>query len=169
MPEIEPAAELSEGFSQPGATAPPWADVARVLSASEMFWLATARRDGRPHVTPLPAIWADERLYFCAGSREQKARNLESNPRCVLAAGANQFRSGLDVVVEGTAVRVTDNAQLRRLAAMWKSKLDWDFGVIDGGFRDPAGRLGLVFGVAPAKVLAFGKDPYTQTRYHFAA
>jgi general stress protein 26 len=167
MAETEPSAQLNEGFSQPGATAPPWSEVAGVLAASEMFWLSTVRRDGSPHVTPLPAIWADGRVYFCVGSREQKARNLQSSPGCVLAAGANQFRSGLDVVVEGTAVRVTDNGQLQRLAAMWKSRLDWDFGVTDGGFRDPAGRLGLVFGVAPAKVLAFGKNPYTQTRYRF--
>jgi general stress protein 26 len=168
MPETEPAVQLNEGFSEPGAAAPPWAEVAGVLAASEMVWLSTVRRDGRPHVTPLPAIWADGTMYFCAGSHEQKARNLESDARCVLAAGANQFRSGLDVVVEGSAVRVTGSAQLRRLAALWKSELDWDFEVNDGGFRDPAGRLGLVFGVTPAKVLAFGKDPYTQTRYRFA-
>ena len=72
-------------------------------------------------------------------------------------------------MVEGTAAQVTSTRQLERLAAMWKSKLDWDFEVTDGGFRDPAGRLGLVFGVAPAKVLAFGKYPYTQTRFRFAA
>jgi hypothetical protein len=168
MTETEPSAQLNEGFSQPGATPPTWSEAAGVLAASEMFWLSTVRRDGRPHVTPLPAVWADGRVYFCVGSREQKARNLQSSPGCILAAGANQFRSGLDIVVEGTAVRVTGNEQLRRLAAMWKSRLDWDFEVTDGGFRDPAGRLGLVFGVAPAKVLAFGKNPYTQTRYRFA-
>jgi len=169
MPDSEPVAQLNEGFSQPGATAPPWAEVARVLSTSEMFWLSTVRRDGRPHVTPLPAIWADGTLHFCAGAREQKAKNLESNPRCILTTGTSQLRSGLDVVVEGTAVRVTGTAQLQRLAAMWKSKLDWDFEVTDGAFGDPAGRQGLVFGVTPAKVLAFGKNPYSQTRYRFAA
>lgn len=168
MAEIEPSAQLNEGFSQPGATAPPWSEVAGVLAASEMFWLSTVRGDGRPHVTPLPAIWTDGRIYFCAGSHEQKARNLQSSPGCILAAGGNQFRSGLDVVAEGTAVRVTGDGQLRRLAALWKSRLDWDFEVTDGGFRDPGGRLGLVFGVAPAKVLAFGKNPYSQTRYRFA-
>ena len=63
---------------------------------------------------------------------------------------------------------MTGNGQLRRLAALWKSRLGWDFEVAGGGFRDPAGRLGLVFGVAPVKVLAFGKNPYTQTRYRFA-
>jgi len=167
MTQAEAAAELNEGFSEPGAAARPWAEVAAVLSHAEMFWLSTVRRDGRPHVTPLPAIWLDGVLYFCAGSHEQKATNLQSNPRCVLTTGANQFRSGLDVVVEGTAARVTSPARLQPLAAMWKSKLDWDFQVTDGGFRDPAGRTGLVFGVKPAKVLAFGKRPYSQTRYRF--
>ena len=52
MAGIEPSAQLNEGFSQPGATAPPWSEVAGVLAASEMFWLSTVRRDGRPHVTP---------------------------------------------------------------------------------------------------------------------
>ena len=169
MAEIEPVAQLNEGFSQPGAAAPPWPEVTRVLSMTEMFWLSTVRRDGRPHVTPLPAIWAEGKVHVCVGSHEQKARNLESNRSCVVAAGANQFRSGLDVVVEGTAIRVTDHGQLCRLAAMWKSKLDWDFEVTDRGFRDPAGRLGLVFGIVPAKVLAFGKNPFTQTRYLFPA
>jgi general stress protein 26 len=168
MHKTEPAAELNEGFSEPGAAAITWTEVAEVLSRSDMFWLSTTRRDGRPHITPLPAIWFDGTLYFCAGAHEQKAKNLESNPSCVLAVGANQFRSGLDVVVEGTAARVTGPPLLQRLATMWKSKLDWDFVVAAEGFRDPAGRNGLVFGVTPAKVLAFGKDPYSQTRYRFA-
>jgi general stress protein 26 len=168
MHPTEPAAELNEGFSEPGAAATPWAEVAEVLSETDMFWLSTIRRDGRPHITPLPAIWLDGTVYFCAGAHEQKAKNLESNPSCVLAVGANQFRSGLDVVVEGTAARVTGPALLERLATMWKSKLDWDFVVAGEGFRDPGGRNGLVFGVTPAKVLAFGKDPYSQTRFRFA-
>ena len=165
MPESELTAELHEGFSEPDAAARPWAEVAEVLAKSEMFWLSTVRRDGRPHVTPLPAIWDGGRLHFCSGSQEQKIKNLESNPRCVLTTGTNTLRSGLDVVVEGTAVRETDPVRLQRLAALWKSKLDWDFEVTEGGFRDPAGRQGLVFGVTPAKVLSFGKNPYTQTRY----
>jgi general stress protein 26 len=169
MPEIQPTVELHEGFSEPGATARPWAEVVGVLSKSEMFWLSTVRRDGRPHVTPLPAIWLDGALHFCTGDAEQKARNLESNPGCILTTGTNQLRSGLDIVVEGTAARVTDQARLQRLAALWKSKLDWQFEVADGAFRDPDGRRGLVFGVAPTKVLSFGKAPYSQTRYRFTA
>ncbi len=169
MSRSDPVAELNEGFSEPGATAPSWAEVAGVLERSEMFWLSTTRRDGRPHVTPLPAIWLEQALYFCTGSLEQKTRNLQASPRCVLAAGANGFRSGLDVVVEGTAARVTNPDELASLAALWKAKLDWDFGVSADGFTDPAGRAGLVFRVAPDKILAFGKSPYSQTRYRVPA
>jgi general stress protein 26 len=169
MPDREPTAELNTQFSEPGASAPPWADVAEVLRTSEMFWLSTVRRDGRPHVTPLPALWVDGTLHFCTGSHEQKTKNLESNPRCILSTGTNQLHSGLDVVVEGTVTRVTATGQLRRLAAIWKSKLDWDFEVADGVFGDAAGRHALVFAITPGKILAFGKNPFTQTRYRFAA
>ena len=47
-----------------------------------------------------------------------------------------------DREVDGTAARMNDAAVLHRLAALWKSKLDWDFQVTNGGFRDPAGRDG---------------------------
>ena len=162
----EPTAELNPDFSDADATAPPWSAVTGVLAAAEMFWLSTVRRDGRPHVAPLPAVWLDDALHFCTGAAEQKARNLEHDPRCVLTTGTPDMRSGLDVVVEGTAVRVTDDDLLRRLAARWKSELDWDFAVRDGAFHHPDGGSALVFRVTPAKVLAFGKgEPYSQTRY----
>src|SRR5512133_4221733 len=115
MSTAEPLTELDARFSSPGAQPRPWPEVVAALERAEMFWLSTVRRDGRPHVTPLPAIWLDGTLYFCTGSEEQKTRNLESEPRCVLTTGTNDLRSGLDVVVEGTAVRVTDQAQLRQL------------------------------------------------------
>jgi hypothetical protein len=132
-----------------------------------MFWLSTVRTDGRPHVTPLPAIWDQGALHICTGDQEQKARNLEAEPRCVLTTGTNELHSGLDVVVEGTAGRVTDTDRLGQLAALWKAQLDWTFEVGDDTFRDGDGRRGLVYAVVPSKVLAFGKDPYSQTRYRF--
>jgi len=120
MPQTEPTAELNESFSEPDAVAPPWAEVAGVLSKSEMFWLSTVRRDGRPHVTPLPAVWLDGTLYFCAGSHEQKARNLQSNSHCILTTGTSQLRSGLDVIVEGTAARMNDMDTTRARSGCWR-------------------------------------------------
>ena len=130
------ATELDERFSSPGAAARPWSDVVTVLEAAEIFWLSTVRRDERPHVTPLPAIWLDGALHFCVGADEQKARNLEANQHCVLTTGGNELRSGFDLVVEGRAVRVMDASLLEELAAIWRSKLDWPFEAVDGGFRE---------------------------------
>jgi general stress protein 26 len=170
MSPIEPIVEFNGDFSEPSASARPWAEVVEVLDGAEMFWLSTVREDGRPHVVPMPAVWLDGMLHFCTGVAEQKAVNLRSNAQCVLSTGPNRFRDGLDVVVEGSAARVTGRERLEPLAALWKSKLDWDFDVADDGFWDPHIPTGevLVFGVAPAKVLAFGKSPYSQTRYRFA-
>lgn len=177
MPGSQPTAELDARFSSEGATARPWSEVVGVLEQSEMFWLSTVRRDGRPHVTPLPAMWLDGALHFCTGPSEQKARNIEANPSCVLTTGGSAFRSGLDVVVEGRAVRVTDESMLVRLAGLWESKLDWSFDVVDGAFRERSPAVAgegsergtaLVFAVRPDKVLAFGKgEPFSQTRYRF--
>jgi general stress protein 26 len=165
----EPRVEFNGDFSELGSAPVPWAEVDAVLTRSEMFWLSTVRADGRPHVTPLPAVWVDGVLHFCTGDREQKSANLRANPNVVLTTGTSELRSGLDVVVEGVAVRITDRDRLLRLAALWKSKLDWDFQVGEDTFGDGAGRTALVFGVAPAKVLSFGKRPYRQTRYRWVS
>ena len=174
----EPTVELDQRFSSEGATARPWSEVVGVLEQSEIFWLSTVRRDGRPHVTPLPAVWLDDALHFCTGPDEQKAKNIEVNPQCILTTGDNAFLSGLDVVVEGHATRVTDESLLNRLAALWESKLSWPFDVVDGAFQErttdiggeefDARRTAHVFAVAPNKILAFGKgEPFSQTRYRF--
>jgi hypothetical protein len=168
----EPIGEIDERFSGEEAVAASWSEVVDILDESEMFWLSTTREDGRPHVTPLPAIWLDGMLHFCTGPEEQKAKNLLQEPRCIITTGTNEFRAGVDVVVEGRARRVTDGDMLRRLAAKWLAKLDWPFEVVDGGFSDP-GREGEapmahVFAVFPTKVLVFGKgEPYSQTRFRF--
>jgi general stress protein 26 len=158
-------------FSEPQAPAASWAQIERVLAESEMFWLSTVRRDGRPHVAPLPAMWLDGRLHFCTGAHEQKARNLEANPRCVLTTGTNTYRSGLDVVVEGTAAQISDHATLIALAKLWQDKLGWPFEVVDGVFSDPGveEHRAPVFALTPTKVLAFAKAPYAQTRFTFGA
>jgi general stress protein 26 len=156
--------ELSVDYSEPGATAPPWETVLAVLRDSEMFWLSTVRRTGRPHVTPLPAVWFDGALHIATGDQEQKAVNLAHDPRCVLTTGTSAMNSGLDVVLEGTAVAVGDRHRLEELAALWKTKLDWDFGVDDQGFTDQQ-RHATVYRVAPEKILAFGKKPFSQTRF----
>jgi hypothetical protein len=136
---------------------------------AELFWISSVRDGGYPHVTPLPAVWYEDRLHFCTGPDEQKAVNIARNPRVALTTGCNHWKEGLDLVVEGTAVRVTDVSRLRALADLWRSKYhgDWDFTVEDGMFHHDGGGDALVFEVAPVKVLAFAKGVFAQTRYRF--
>src|SRR3982751_2294137 len=96
----EHPAELDERFSDPNATPMPWSAVRGVIEEAELFWISTVRRDGRPHVTPIPTVWRDDALYFCTGPTEQKRVNLASNSRCVLTTGNNRWKQGVDVVVE---------------------------------------------------------------------
>jgi hypothetical protein len=169
-----PVGAVDPRFSSEGATAPPWEEARDRFAGADLYWLATVRADGRPHVCPLIAVWLDEAAHFCTGPGEQKARNLERNPRCALTAGGDALE-GLDVVLEGEAVRVADEARLRRLADAWVAKYgeEWRFEVRDGGFGHPGTtpgidgpEVGLVFEVVAAKALGFRKgEEYSQTRW----
>ncbi len=166
MTWLDPTATLDARFSEDGATATPWAEVLAVLEAAELFWISTVRADGRPHVTPLSAVWSDAALYFCTGPTEQKAVNLAGDPRCVLTTGTNGWKTGLDIVVEGRAEQVLGRTRLTELASAWSVKYhgEWDFDVADGAFLS-RGETAFVFGVVPAKVLAFAKGGFAQTSY----
>jgi general stress protein 26 len=168
MAATEPVAELDSRFSDPGAPGISWDEVRRVIDEAELFWISTVRSDGRPHVTPVSAVWQEGALYFCTGAGEQKGVNLTRNVNCALTTGNNAWKSGLDVVVEGRARRVTDEVLLRRLADAWETKYhgDWHFEVVDGAFGHEAGEA-LVFEVVPSKVLAFAKGKFAQSRFRF--
>jgi general stress protein 26 len=164
-----PRASIDSRFSAQGATTVPWERALEVLDAAEMFWITTVRADGRPHMTPLVAVWLDDAIHFSTGPSEQKAVNLRGNDQVILSTGRNDWNAGLDVIIEGAAVRLTDHAVLQRLAEKWRTKWDgsWQYEVRDGAFHH-AGGAAHVFRVAPSKVLAFGKAPFSQTRYRFS-
>jgi len=164
------ATELDARYSSEGATARPWPEAAALLGAAQLYWLSTVRPDGRPHVTPLVGVWSEGALHFCTGPAERKARNLAANPEVVLTTGTNDLDSGVDVVVEGRADRVTDHGRLTALAREWEAKYgsDWHFDVEDGGFAHGEAVHAHVFAVRPRTAFGFAKgDPFSQTRYRF--
>jgi nitroimidazol reductase NimA-like FMN-containing flavoprotein (pyridoxamine 5'-phosphate oxidase superfamily) len=166
----DPVTKLDERFSDPDAVAMGWDESRRALEGAELFWISTVRRDGRPHVTPLVAVWLDDALHFCTGPNEQKAVNLAQNPHVTLTTGCNHWDEGIDLVVEGDAVRVSDDEQLTRLADAWTRKWDgrWRYTVGDGGFQHADGGQAHVFAVAPSQVFVFGKGTFSQTRHRFS-
>jgi len=164
-------------YGDPSATPPPWSDIERLLADAQLYWIHTVRADGRPHAVPLVGVWHDGAFAFCTGSDEQKQRNLDANKHVAVTAGttgAGGWDSGTEVVVEGTAVRVTEHPALQALAAAWYAKYgdDWHFEVRGEEFVElsssGAGTGGgaWVYRVQPAKVIAFGGS-HGQTTYRF--
>jgi nitroimidazol reductase NimA-like FMN-containing flavoprotein (pyridoxamine 5'-phosphate oxidase superfamily) len=168
MTKSDPTAAIDSRFSDPAAGPTPWPDAAQALERAELYWLSTVRADGRPHVTPLIGVAEGEAVHFCTGLGEQKARNLEHSNQVALTTGTNTWAQGLDVVVEGTAVRVTDHDALQRLADAYEAKYGsaWHFDVGEDGFRSGEDAAA-VFRIEPAKVMAFAKAPHAQTTYRF--
>lgn len=99
-------------------------------SGPHTHWLATVRPDGRPHVTAVGAAWSEGTFYFTSGDGTRKSKNLAENPNCVITTAA----AGIDLVVEGTARKVTDQATLERLAAVFATA-GWAPEVRDGAFH----------------------------------
>jgi len=151
----------------------PWLRALEQLEAgatqTTAYWLATVRPDGRPHVRAVVALWVGRRFYFTSGAGTRKSRNLSADPNCVISVAL----TGLDLVVEGTAVRVTDEATLRRLAERYDSQ-GWPASVSDGAITAPYGAPGAgpppwdLYALTP--IAAFGvatAEPHGATRWRF--
>ena len=134
-------------------------------------WLATARADGKPHCTAVGALWVDGRFYFTSGAGTRKSRDLAADPRCVLSVSLHD----LDLVVEGTAAKVTDTPTLERLAALYDQG-GWPAKAEDGAITAPYSAPSA--GPAPWDLyemtpeVAFGvatAEPHGATRWRFEA
>src|SRR3954453_13492103 len=104
--------QIDDRFGDPAAAAPSWESVEALLDRAELYWLTTVRSDGRPHVTPVVGVWGDGRFAFCTGVGEQKHVNLQHSPLVTVTTGSNGWKSGTDVVAEGTAQRVGGRGRL---------------------------------------------------------
>lgn len=103
-----------------GAKPIPWSRALKQLGskASGTYWLATTSPGGRPHVAGVGALWIDGKIYFVSGSRTRKGRNLAANPKCVVSVSL----TGIDLVLEGRAIRVADRPTLLRLAKRYAAQ-----------------------------------------------
>src|SRR5258706_10877168 len=111
-----PGSETPMVDGQTGTT--PWAVALERLehpAPGQNHWIATVRPDGWPHLMPIIAFWIDGAFHFLAGRGTRKGRNLAADDRCVIGTG-NLTIPSLDVIVEGRARPVTDEATVRRLA-----------------------------------------------------
>ena len=111
----------------------PWSTAKERLENPEKprtYWLATVREDGRPHVMPIIGLWMEGAFYCISGEGTRKARNLAREPRCVVVTGTTTLPS-LDLIVDGVAAMVTDEAELRRVTEAFRTRMEWPLEVRD--------------------------------------
>lgn len=148
-----------------------WFRVRELLgNATATYWLATAGRDGKPHVRPILVVWVDGSLFFCARETTRKIRNLVVDPHCSISVEWEP----LDLVVEGTVVKVRDETTLKRVADVYEATYDWRVTVRDGTFHDTGGAPTAgpppydVYELVPTTAFGFGLDEtFTSTRWRF--
>ena len=112
MTNREPTATTNlDGTSE--AEPLPWTRARDLLDAGALTeaasFLGSVRPDGTPHSARIGAAWCDGSVYFQTGQQTRKARNLEANPACTPSASL----TGIDLVFEGLAERITDGPNAR--------------------------------------------------------
>jgi len=165
----EPKAE--QMLDNEEASVRPWQEVLDSMADETTYWLSTVRPDGRPHVVPLGPLWLDGAMYFTMGQGTRKGKNLAQNAHCIIAFNSQ----GYDVVIEGEAAPVNDEAKLRRIAEKYVAG-GWPAYVHDGVFDAPysAPTTGPapydVYEMTPTVAFSFGAGEETvnkETRYRF--
>lgn len=106
----------------------PWEEVRDRIAGAGDYWVSTVRASGAPHVRPVFAVWVEGLLYSTTNGTRAKARNLEANPRVAFTTRVD----GIDLIVEGRAEFVTDEATLEEVAAAYRSKYGWPLEIRDG-------------------------------------
>ncbi len=104
-----------------------WETVRARLVEAPVYWLASVRSDGRPHVVPRDGTWLDDALYYGGSPETVHARNVGSEAPVTMHIG-----DGADaVIVEGIArVEVPSVEQAVHLAELSSVKYP-QYGTMD--------------------------------------
>lgn len=142
-----------------------WTWAEQRLKKSHNYWITTVNADGSPQASPhtmvVWGLWQDGRLLFSTGSQSRKARNLASNPNCVLCTE----NASEAVIVEGVA-ELADLTARRKFIANYKPKYDFDMSSMKDdilSMKEP------VFAVRPKIVFALWEKYFQSksTRWKF--
>jgi nitroimidazol reductase NimA-like FMN-containing flavoprotein (pyridoxamine 5'-phosphate oxidase superfamily) len=147
--------QMPEGYGVPKDSAGmlPWNDIREVLQTAQIYWVATTRPDGRPHVVPIWGAWVDDTFYFEGSPETRRGRNLAANP----AVAVHIERGNLAIMVEGvTEIVSLDEARFAEVADSFASRYSYR----------PESREGW-YTVRPRVALAWDEFPKSTTRYRF--
>jgi hypothetical protein len=146
-----------------------YAALSRSATSDVTHFLGTCRPDGTPHAAGVGAQWLAGYVYFTSNASARKARDLAVNPKCTISVKL----PGIDLVLAGSAARVTDVQTLRKIAAGyreagWPAEVEGD--ALTAPFSAPSA------GPAPWQVYRFAfhtvvgvatEEPFGATRWRF--
>ena len=155
-------AHFPPGYIEKPADLLPWSHAHERLAEAQIYWIASVRPNGQPHLSPIWGVWLDNVLFFDGSPQSRRSRNIAANPS--IAVHVERGNAGKDVViVEGEAGEYRpDRALAERLAAAYGAKYG------ESGYSPSADQWdeGGLTAVRPRLVLAW-TDMNTATRWHF--
>jgi hypothetical protein len=113
----------------------PWNVARDRLADGRLFWWATMRPGGQPHVRPVFAVLAGGALYSTTNRNARKSKNLAANPRFAFSVSTDE----IDFIIEGNAKPETDQETLELIAEAYRTKYGWPVTAQDGGLHAPFG------------------------------
>ena len=154
-----------EGYGVPETTEGllSWDAVEGRLRASEHYWLASVRPDGRPHSVPRWGVWLNGRFYYDGAPTTRHTRNVEANPAVTLT-----LESGTEVVIvegESRATRADPGDLGGRLATAFEKYAASGYTPGPGSWAGEDG--GGLRVITPHRVLAWTSFPTDCTRFTF--
>ncbi len=130
-----------------------WAD--ERLRGRHIWWLASTRPDGRPHLMPIWAVWLGDGVAFSTDSGSRKAKNVAANPNVSIIPE----RGAQSVIVESVVESLASERHPEFIAAY---KDAWGIDVTG---------MGEVFLIRPTRAFGFVDEedgfPLNATRWTF--
>jgi len=142
-------------FPRATAASLSWEKVEAQLRENRVYWLATVRPDGRPHLAPIWGAWVEDAFYFQGAPTSRWARNLAANPLATV-----HLESAVDVVIVDGAVDIvrTGPPLAAALIMAWDTKY---------GTMTPSPETADIFRLRARTVLAWGATLQDAARWQF--
>ena len=135
-----------------------WEEVEERLKDATVYWIASTRPDGRPHVIPRDGTWFDGGLYYGGSPKTVHHRNIVANPHVVVHIGDGQEA----IIVEGAVeIEKPTKEKAQRLSDESFAKYP------QYGRMDPSMYMEGVSVLRPRRVLAWTQFTENATRFKF--
>lgn len=135
----------------------PWSWADERLRGKHIWWLATARPNGSPHLMPIWAVWLGDGVAFSTDGASAKARNIAHESRVSIVPE----RGTQSVIYEGIASQL-ESQRWPEFFAAYQEVWGIDVSGMEGS---------PIFFIRPTKVFGFIDEddgfPLNATRWEF--